>query len=678
MKKTVFQFSLFIIVIIQTSFSQNPLPDDRDAYAKSVLKEGLEKNDSVKIAEGYYLLAKRNDNNYPEATRLFNLSLAINKKLKDHYKTGRIYLRLGEFELHQGYFEKSKAFLDSAMAIFKKYKLAEGIKSAHVTYSYYYNVTGDIKSPRGLGMKEKDSLSVADASVMLANREISKLNYAEAYRLFYHSLKIYQRYNEYLKTGRIYLRLSYLESEQSNFGKSKAFLNDAITIFKKHNLSKEMTSAYSTAAEMYRIQATSKNPPIKASLDSALFYYRILEKKAIIDKNERALANVYILMGNISNSKKDKTAISYLEAAVKIKKKDAPDSPLIHFQTNLASAYLIFGNKPKAKGVLEESQRIIDSKRYPIDTAAIVNHNNTYSFYYAAVGDWKNAYDKREIGILYQQRFAAIDRQGNVSRWEVQLETDKKDLEIELQKSENENKQKLISQQRYIIGLVTLFFTILILLSYFLYKNYKKQKLLSQRNAVLIQEQNHRVKNNLQVISSLLNLQAKYLEDKQSKTVFNESQTRLESMVLLHRQLYENDNVESINIEDLLQDIANSVALTFGFDHIETNLLMEIKWIKTDIAIAIGLIINELIINSFKYAFVDKEPKIEILSKQDNQQIEITYKDFGANNLEQTIKDQTNKSFGLKLINMLLFQINGTSEYNYLNGSAFTISFSNT
>ncbi|RFS15052.1 histidine kinase dimerization/phosphoacceptor domain -containing protein [Emticicia sp. C21] len=678
MKKTVFQFSLFIVVIIQTSFSQNPLPDDRDAYAKSVLKEGLANNDSVKIAEGYYLLAKRNDNNYPEATRLFNLSLNINKKLKDYYKVGRIYLRLSEFELQQGYFEKGKAFLDTAMAIFKKYKLAEGIKSARVTYSYYYNAVGDIESPRMLGTKREDSLSIADASSLHANREASKLNFAEAYRLFYLSLKIYQRYHEHLKTGRIYLSLSYLEAEQNNFEKSKAFLNEAISIFKKYNLPTGMASAYGTASEMYRIRVFTENPSTKASFDSALYYSRILEKKAIADKDEKALANVYLIMGNLYNFKKDKRAISYIESALKIKKKERPDGPLIHYQTNLASAYLISGNKPKAKEVLAESQKIIESKKYPIDTGAIANHDNIYAQYYVAVGDWKNAYDKRESGIRYQQRFAAIDRQGNVSRWEVQMETDKKDLEIKLQKSENENKQKLISQQRYIIGLVTLFFTILTLLSYFLYKNYKKQKLLSQRNAVLIQEQNHRVKNNLQVISSLLNLQAKYLEDTQSKTVFNESQTRLESIVLLHRQLYENDNVESINIEELLQDIANSVALTFGFDHIETNLLMEIKWIKTDVAIAIGLIMNELIINSFKYAFADKEPRIEILSKQNNQQIEITYKDFGSKNLEQTIKGQTNKSFGLKLINMLLFQINGTSTYNYLNGSAFTISFSNT
>ncbi|MCD8539531.1 MAG: sensor histidine kinase, partial [Leadbetterella sp.] len=245
------------------------------------------------------------------------------------------------------------------------------------------------------------------------------------------------------------------------------------------------------------------------------------------------------------------------------------------------------------------------------------------------------------------------------------------------QKQEIESKQTLIGQQRLMVGLSVLFLLILAVLSYFLYKNYAKQKALSRKNSILMHEQNHRVKNNLQVISSMLSLQVDYLNDPESQKVFSESQTRIDCMVHLHRQLYENSGVEHINIRDLLHDVTRSVAFTFGFRDFEAELNLEVEFLKTDTATSIGLVFNELLINSFKYAFTGKKPMAAISSKQSGQHIKIIYRDFGQKDLTEIFKNPAQKSFGLNLVDMILFQINGTLDYSYNNGSVFTISFIN-
>lgn len=563
-KPIVFQI-LSAIILIRVGYAQSDM-EDRISYAKGVLNEGLQNNDSVKMAEGYYLLAKRmiDINNLEEAYRLFYLSLKINEKFEDHYKTGRIYMRLAEAELDQG------------------------------------NMKG-----------------------------------------------------------------------------ARQVLNEAIYFFKKHNLQDALLEASMVTGLSYSQFDFNENPYATINPDSALYYFRKREQKALSDKNSMALASARFQIGSVYRYLNDKRAIFYLESAVSIARNDSSLRPAIPYLNGLAEAYIFSGRLSKAKETLAEARNIIE--KGPLQTpASVAKHYYTYANYYVATGDWKNAYISRDSASRYLLHLLKSDRAGNISRWRVQLETEKKDLELRLHKQEIENKQSLINQQQLFMGALLLFFVILVFLSYYLYKNYRKQAVLTRKNAVLAQEQNHRVKNNLQVISSMLNLQVDYLNDLKSRKVFSESQTRIDSMVLLHRQLYENDNVEFINIKDLLHDVANSVALTFGSSSVETELNMEVEQLKTDLATSVGLIINELLINSFKYAFHDRPPKVAIRSLQHGARVEIIYQDFGTKDLSGIFSDPDKKGFGLNLVDMILFQINGTLDYRYEAGSVFSFSFLNT
>lgn len=128
------------------------------------------------------------------------------------------------------------------------------------------------------------------------------------------------------------------------------------------------------------------------------------------------------------------------------------------------------------------------------------------------------------------------------------------------------------------------------------------EKALEEKD-LLLKEIHHRVKNNLMIISSLLSLQARYLKDKEALEIFKESENRARSMALIHERLYRSSNLKEIDMMDYLQTLARSIFTSYAPQGVE--LKFDIDKIKMDIelAIPVGLIVNELITNSFKHAF---------------------------------------------------------------------------
>lgn len=527
------------------------------------------------------------------------------------------------------------------------------------------------------GFQAADSVKMLEGYYLLAKREMSVINYAEAYRLFFEGLKISESIGDYYKTGKILLRLSDLEMKLNNLEKAKAYTYDAIKIFKDNDSQKGLRSAYLAAGNIYASYVlTNDTEHVKENADRAFSYFRQVEEMGEAYTEKKDLAGVKFTIGRLYLKLGMEEAIPYLRHAVELLQEYPPNSSLITFQTALANAWIMFGEPMRARDILSHSQSLLGSLPY-IHSFAAANHHAAYSDYYKCIGDWEEALFHGEKAIQIYHLMAEADREENTNRWRVQLETEKKDLALKLQNQEVESKQRLIYQQQLFLGIFGLCFMILNILSFFLYKNFKKQKSLSQKNAVLIQEQSHRVKNNLQVVSSMLNLQQDHLPDKFSKGILSESRTRIDSMILLHRQLYENDSIGLIDTENFFQDLIDSVARTFGTSKLHSTINMGVKYLKTDAATAMGIVINELVVNSFKHAFKEEVSAIEISSKQSKDLVQIMYKDFGNTDLGEIINDPAKRGFGLDLIEMILFQINGSLEYTHQGGSIFTISFTN-
>ncbi len=197
---------------------------------------------------------------------------------------------------------------------------------------------------------------------------------------------------------------------------------------------------------------------------------------------------------------------------------------------------------------------------------------------------------------------------------------------------------------------------------------------------LLLTEVHHRVKNNLQVISGLLELQKVQLTDKKAIAAFTEGQSRVSSIALIHQNLYENENLGNIEFCSFARDLSSKVAELFENQNNRVVFTIENKEVFLDIdtAVPLGLIINELITNSYKYfkkGAQEKKISIDIIVLKKGA-YKLIYKDNGPG-LKKGIDFETATSLGLDLIKGLSYQIDGNATYAYENGSVFTVFFKN-
>jgi PAS domain S-box-containing protein len=198
-----------------------------------------------------------------------------------------------------------------------------------------------------------------------------------------------------------------------------------------------------------------------------------------------------------------------------------------------------------------------------------------------------------------------------------------------------------------------------------------------EEKEMLLKEIHHRVKNNLMIISSLLNLQSSYIKDKTSKGIFKESQNRARSMALIHERLYQATDLKRIEFGDYIRTLAKELFRTYAGDFglIELKINVEDIFLDINTAIPLGLIVNELITNSLKHAFPEGmkgEINVDFHPKDDHY--EFTVKDNGIG-LSQNLDFQNTDSLGLQIINNLTSQIDGEIELNRSLGTEFKITF---
>lgn len=191
---------------------------------------------------------------------------------------------------------------------------------------------------------------------------------------------------------------------------------------------------------------------------------------------------------------------------------------------------------------------------------------------------------------------------------------------------------------------------------------------------VLLKEVHHRVKNNLQIISSLLNLQAGSIHDPQTLEVFKESQNRVKSMALIHERLYQSENFAQIYFTPYVEKLVSDLCYSYQCQTILTQIDIAPICLEMDIAIPCGLIINELVSNAFKYAFPKKEGRLEITLKQEEKSFILKISDNGVG-FGENVKTSSPQTLGLQLVSMLVEQLNGVLEIFHQNGTTFLIRF---
>lgn len=194
---------------------------------------------------------------------------------------------------------------------------------------------------------------------------------------------------------------------------------------------------------------------------------------------------------------------------------------------------------------------------------------------------------------------------------------------------------------------------------------------------VLLKEIHHRIKNNLQVISSLLNLQSGYIIDKDAIEMFKESQNRVKSMALIHEKLYQSKDLARIDFAEYIRNLTNYLFRSYGVtsNRIKLKKNVDDVFLGLDTAIPCGLIINELVSNSLKHAFPDgKEGEIHICLFLDNDKFTLIVRDNGVG-FPKDLDFRNTESLGLQLVITLVEQLEGTIDLKRSGGTEFKIIF---
>ncbi|MDX2173439.1 MAG: histidine kinase dimerization/phosphoacceptor domain -containing protein [Bacteroidota bacterium] len=543
-------------------------------------------------------------------------------------------------------FTKSKEYPDICRIIGRRFHF-QGIYSKAL--EYYLN---------GLNASEKinDSTRVAEMSNLIGGIYLGQPDNDKAFFYYNKGLQIQLLGNQKKLIGRGYLNIANVYIAKKEYGKAKTALNNSLFNYDLLNFNEGKSLVYATFGELF----LAKQMP-----DSALHYLLMghnyllqLNKVYPITQINTSIAELYF------NKNDFKKALEFLDEGIKFGLSTKQNH-------NLSSLYLL-----KSK-VLEKTN----------ETKAAYENFKLYKQYSDSILNAASIKKQAEDALKYE-----------FSKKEYEQELKNQKLAIEQKEKEKQQKIILFSS----VGIILIIF----LLLYYRYRlKQKANKLLTQTNLklaeknliieekskqlqeslgereLLLKEIHHRVKNNLQVISGLLELQKEELTEESSKLAFDEGQSRVRSISLIHQNLYQNENLGSIQFKTFVTDLSLQVKEVFEqLDYkMDITIDMPDKIVDIDTAVPLGLIINELLTNSYKYATIKCKTGKIVIQLQDfnNGHYVLNYSDSGPG-IKHGVDFTNANTLGLRLIKGLAGQLSGKAIYKNEGTSTFIIEFKDT
>jgi two-component sensor histidine kinase len=523
-------------------------------------------------------------------------------------------------------------------------------------------------------ISKKDTLLMAEAYYLYGKVYLAARDYLKSKNYFMKSLRIVEQRGRFDKVSRIYIQLAKLEIVQSN--KTKALENAHLALFYAHNGSKrQIIAAYQTIGNAYVVichdsLANNRKHPLQ---DSLFYYCNLCERMAYELKDTLNMAAVSIDLGDVYRFQRNPKAFQYYQTALELYKALGHKYNQARMIQQLGLTYLRFNQPDKGYTLLQESE-----KRYKaLQIREFYNEKifaEAYMEYFQQKRDWQNAFEQSLQVQNYTYNQLIADRDGAVSRLSVEFETEKKEVLLKSQQRELAlGQQNQRTQRQFLVVLSVLLLGTLVASTAF-YRISRKNQRLSGRNAALVQEQNHRVKNNLQLVSSLLSLQSNRLTDESAKNAVEDSQRRIEVMSLLQRKLYDGDALVTVPVANFVQELTEMVLETFEMKPIETVYQIPATLqLSADYAMRVGLIVNELVTNSCKYAFPGHPgPVLRIAATLEKNRFRLRV----TNNGKGFMASQSpSKSFGMRLIQIQVEQLYGTYQFDNQNGMSFEMTF---
>ncbi|MCF0065812.1 ATP-binding protein [Dyadobacter chenwenxiniae] len=512
----------------------------------------------------------------------------------------------------------------------------------------------------------RDSILLAEAWYLYGKMYVLAGDYRSAHAYFMKAFRVIEPKGDSFELNRLYRRLAENEERLGHFQEALRLGNQSLAIAQRVRSNPGLAGSYMVLGDIYkRIWETQGSQNQKIYL-LAVINYRQTESLCHQVKDSMGIADACVRLGMLYLRANDRQAISYLQRAIKLYHPDEKIGNRIQAMLNLASAFASAGNYQLAFRTIREAEKLYQTK-WTADYSLLLEFEKQYIQCYQAVHQWQAAFDHLEKLHKLEKSQLMADNQGAISRLNIAYQTSKKESLLHAQA--NELSTLHLQQRFFLVTSMLLILTIGLSITFF--RLYRKNQRTSRQNQELVKEQNHRVKNNLQVISSLLSLQADQLTDEKARQAIEESYLRVKSMAILHRKLYDGDQLAKVDLEEFIPELVIGILQTFGISKIEPAFFIDPIHLSADKATPFGLILTELITNACKHAFADNpSPKLQISCRQKGRNIHLEVADNGRGLVPQMpmiplhalLRTQSG-TFGIQLIQSQLAQLKADGHF---------------
>lgn len=556
-------------------------------------------------------------------------------------------------------FSQNRTIADSLGKVLTEAELSQEERSRILSLRSYYlqDVDSSLISAKlalKIAKKINNPLLEAEAWEQISHIERRLGNNAISLNASLAGLRIYDSLGLTEKQAASYSQLANNSISDDDFEQAIEYLKKAKSVYGISDKNGNQILTFLNLGETYRLAG---------KLDSAAIYLKETLKRNEVIKHDIVqsyslgnLGMVFASQGRLIEAKE------YLSQAIEIlKSMDDPYSTSTYL-AELGSIYIKQDDLKIGEQKLLEAHKMASSVGLK---EQIRDFSRKLSDFYKDNNRYAEALEYLELNRVYQDSLLNKESIKKIEQLKSSYEINKRETEIELLNTINTNQRN----QMIFLGIAVLVFS---LLTYMLYRSNNAIKKVSkqvsaqnlviekreQEKALLLKELNHRVKNNLQMISSLLNLQSRELSGHPAQEALLTGKNRVEALSLVHQKLYQEGIETKVFLKDYIEELV--LGLFYGYNiTFKPELDIDDSSISIDKAIPIALIVNEMVVNSLKYAYKDIElPKFRLTLKKVNDMLEITVSDNGVGFTEKDSVKQN--SFGLKLIKSLITQLDGS------------------
>jgi len=418
----------------------------------------------------------------------------------------------------------------------------------------------------------------------------------------------------------------------------------------------------------------------EGKLDEAIIYHTKQHELNTILNNIWGLGYSHSKLGNIYVTQgKYKQAEHHLLEGLQISRSQNSPYEISGSLIKCGEFYYKTGDYKKALALATEAEKITGNKKI----------NNKREEALLLISQIQESRGASSAALSTYKRYAALRGSTlnetiaeQLSEMETKYKTVQKEEEIKRLSLEDQLNQNKISQQRYAL---TGTFIGLSLLTFLLFRIFGQKKEIESKNTTisealseketLLKEIHHRVKNNLQVVSSLLRIQSNETNDEVAIEALKEGQARVQSMSLIHQSLYQKDNLTGIRMKDYMEKLTSNLVNTYTLTKDRVSVSCDIDDINLDVetVVPLGLIINELISNALKYAFPnDRKGEIKVVLKEQAENLLLSVIDNGVG-INNATGDNQGTSFGYGLIEAFCNKLDAEMNINTNNGTNVNI-----